>query len=425
VPRTAQPRAEAAALAVARPRLAVRTPFAHLAPVVVIGLDSITGLHTARILAGYGVSVIGVARNSTHPCCRTNVCDRVLTADTTGPRLIAALIRLGRTLAERAVLIPCTDLSVLLTSRHRDALAPWFHFSLPAADVVEMLVDKASFYAFAQREGLPIPPTFILRSPGDAEAAARALNFPVVLKPAVKTPEWERSASAKAYRASSAEELLRLARRCAEWSDCLIAQEWIPGVDSDHYTCNCYFSTDSEPLVTFTTRKLRQWPPFGGEACLSEENDNPSVVHETLALFGKVNLRGLGYLEVKRDARTGEHLIIEPNIGRPTGRSAAAEAAGVELLYTLYCDLLGHPLPAHRKQTYRGVKWIHARRDFQSALYHWWRGELTASEWLRSLRGRKTEALFSWRDPLPFWADIARVALDFRGKRQRRSAHGD
>jgi D-aspartate ligase len=408
-----------------RPRLAVHAPLADLPPVVVIGLDCITGLQTARILAGYGVSVIGVARSASHPCCRTNVCDRVLTADITGDGLIAALVHLGRSLGERAVLIPCTDLSVLLISRNRDALAPWFHFSLPAADVVEMLVDKASFFAFAQREGLPIPPTFILRAPGDAQAAARALRFPVVLKPAVKTLEWERSAGVKAFRVSNVEEMLTLAGRCAEWSDCLIAQEWIPGVDSDHYTCNCYFGTDSEPLVTFTTRKLRQWPPFGGEACLSEESRNPTVVRETLALFGKVHHRGLGYLEMKRDARTGEHLIIEPNIGRPTGRSAAAEAAGVELLYTLYCDLLGHPLPSHRQQTYRGVKWIHARRDFQSALYYWWRGELSASEWLRSVRGPKTDALFSWRDPLPFWADMARVALDLRRKRQRRTARGD
>src|SRR5690606_3516612 len=121
---------------------------------------------------------------------------------------------------------------------------------------------------------------------------------------------------------------------------------------------NAYFAEHGEPLVTLTTRKLRQWPPTGGQACLSVEVDDEAVRAATIQLFRKVRHRGLGYLEMKRDARTGEYLIIEPNIGRPTGRSATAEAAGVELLHTMYCDALGLPLPAARTQTYRGTKWI-------------------------------------------------------------------
>jgi len=39
---------------------------------VVIGLDSITGLQTARVLAGHGIPVLGVVRNPHHPGCRTN-----------------------------------------------------------------------------------------------------------------------------------------------------------------------------------------------------------------------------------------------------------------------------------------------------------------------------------------------------------------
>lgn len=389
-------------------------------PAIIIGLDCATGLQTARILAGYGIPVVGIARDPKHPCCRTTVCKRIIAADTAGPGLISSLVRLGPSLGGSAVLIPCTDMSVLLVSRHREALADWFRIALPDPDVVEMLVDKARFYAFAQQEGLPIPTTFFLRSPEDTATAARILRFPAVLKPAIKTPEWERHAAAKVYRVSSAEELLHLYSHCAAWTECLVVQEWIEGADTDHYTCNCYFSTESEPLVTFVTRKLRQWPVFGGEACLSEESRNETVLQETVRLFRKACHHGLGYLEMKQDTRTGEYLIIEPNIGRPTGRSATAEAAGVELLYTMYCDILDRPLPVHREQAYRGMKWVHFRRDFQAALYHWWNGNLTLFTWLRSLRGPKTEALFSWRDPVPFWADLFRVTLDLALHRKGR-----
>jgi len=109
---------------------------------------------------------------------------------------------------------------------------------------------------------------------------------------------------------------------------------------------------------------------------------------------------------MKQDTRTGKHYIIEPNIGRPTGRSAISEAGGVELLYTKYCDLVGRPLPANRQQQYKGVKWIYFRRDLQSAFAYWRQGKLTLKDWAASWRGKKVDALFSRSDPAPFIYDF-------------------
>jgi predicted ATP-grasp superfamily ATP-dependent carboligase len=126
---------------------------------------------------------------------------------------------------------------------------------------------------------------------------------------------------------------------------------------------------------------------------------------QTVELFTSVRLRGLGYLEMKRDAHSGQYRIIEPNIGRPTGRSAIAEAGGVPLIYSMYCDLAGLPLPARREQTYRGAKWIYFKNDLASSWHYWQKGELTVREWVRSLRGHKRDAVFSRSDPLPFLLD--------------------
>ncbi len=78
----------------------------------------------------------------------------------------------------------------------------------------------------------------------------------------------------------------------------------------------------------------------------------------------------------------------------------------MELVYTMYCDALGRSLPANRVQTYGGVKWLYLRQDFQSALVHWRRGDLTIADWYRSLRGKKVYALFSLNDPGPFLWDL-------------------
>jgi len=199
-------------------------------------------------------------------------------------------------------------------------------------------------------------------------------------------------------------------------------QEWIEGTDSDLYSCNCYFNTDAQPLVTFISRKLRQWPPEIGVSSLGEECRNDIVLHESIRLFAGVGYRGLGYVEMKRDARTGKHFIIEPNIGRPTGRSAIAEAGGVDLLYAAYCDIVQQPLPANIVQKYGGAKWIYLGRDIQSALYYWRRGELTIGQWLRSWRGRKKDAVFSWNDLGPFWGDLRKSINVIMGRRRRAAA---
>ncbi|HUF76692.1 MAG TPA: polysaccharide deacetylase family protein [Longimicrobiales bacterium] len=397
------------------------------APAVVIGLDSSTGLQSARILARHGIPVIGVASDRSHPCCRTNVCARIVTTEPGESGLIRTLERLGPELArnattsDAAVLFPCADATVLLISRNRSRLLPWFRYALPDEEVVELLADKERFYRYAQREGLPIPDTRFLKSREDALEAGRTLRFPCVVKPPVKTPEWRSLARAKAFVARSAAELIELFDALSTSRRCLIAQALIEGPDREHYTCNCYLDEASRPLVTFVSRKLRQWPPDVGEGCLSVEARNDTVLDATVSLFRNLGHHGLGYLEMKRNGETGEYLIIEPNVGRPTGRSSNAEAAGVELLHTQYCELLGRPLPASREQQYRGVKWVHTRRDVQSALHRINRGELTVRGWLDSWRGPLFHALFSWRDSRPFFADFVRAG---RGLLKRGASHG-
>ncbi|HSL29607.1 MAG TPA: hypothetical protein VK900_10440 [Anaerolineales bacterium] len=375
----------------------------------VIGLDCITGLQTARILAHHGIPVIALAKDLQHFCCQTNVCERIIRANTANEEFIEVLENLGPELPQKAVLFPCTDMSVLMLSRHRERLAVWYHVVLPEPDVVEMLMDKVRFYTYAQEKGLPIPRTFFLRSRADAENAAEKLAFPCIMKPPMKTPTWEQNTRVKVYKVNDREEFLGLYDRCSNWADLLMIQEWIEGSDANLYSCNCYFDACSEPLVTFIARKIRQWPPETGTSCLGEECRNDVVLEESIRLFRSVDYRGLGYVEMKRDERTGKHYIIEPNIGRPTGRSAISEAGGVELLYTKYCDVLNLPLPPNRKQEYKGAKWIYLQHDIPSAIHYWKRGKLTVGEWWRSVRGPKRDAVLSWSDPVPFLHSLRKV----------------
>ena len=390
---------------------------------VVVGMDDLRGVYAARTLARHGVPVIGICQDPKSYGVRSRACQRIITAKGSDG-LIEVLIELAPELDSKAIIVPCTDTSVVTLSSQRSQLERSYSLALPSAECVALLTDKVRFLTYASENHLPIPETRILYTRRDAEEAAAELRFPCVLKPPdSRSPRWLNKTHQKAIKIDDCGSLLSTYDRLSPYADALIAQRWIEGSDSNHYVCNCYLGRKSEPLVTFVLRKLRQWPPLTGDGSLNEEYRDDEVLNTTVRIFQELNYRGLGELEFKRDESSGRPLIIEPNIGRATGRFALAEGSGVELLYTMYCDLAGWPLPESREQHYRGIKWVFLRRDLMSAFCSWRRGEISLSEWYRSLRGRKVYALFSWTDPGPFLADLVRAArlLLTRHEREKRT----
>jgi predicted ATP-grasp superfamily ATP-dependent carboligase len=378
------------------------------------------GLQLARILEERGVDVIGLTSNRAYYTTPTRACREVYLTDTGSEGLVDYLIDLAGRFQQKPVLFPCQDSNVLIVSRHREALEKWYRILLPDARMVEMLADKAEFHPFAREQGFRVPETFVLLERADAEVAATEMVFPCVLKPFRGVSTWTMNTNEKAFRANSPEELLALYDRCSGWAPVLVAQRWVQGTDADLISVNATYSRDGRPLATFVARKIRQWPPGTGKSSSGEEVRNDAALADALRLFDHVGLRGLGYVEFKQDARTSELFIIEPNIGRPTGRSAIAEAGGVELHFTAYCEAAGLPLPEARTQVYTGAKWINLLRDTQSAWYYWRRGELSLADWVRSVRGRKSFAIWALRDPAPFAAAVLSAARGAVAKRSLR-----
>lgn len=382
---------------------------------VVVGLDCITGLQTARILAARGVPVVGVVANRGHWAAHTRSCEQIVASPLAGPRLLETLHRVSARWAGPAVVLPCTDASVAYLSRERELLPEGYRLPLSPHPTVTMLMDKESFGEYAARAGLPAPRTLALSSRDEAEEAAATLGYPCLLKPASKSASWLQQTRAKAFVANDSRQLLSTYDRVAPWSTPMLAQEWVDGPESALYSCNAYFDESGQPLVTFVARKVRQWPPEVGTSASGEECREDEVLRMTLELFGGLGFHGLAYLELKRDSRTGRLMIIEPNVGRPTGRSAIAEAGGVELVYTAYRHALGMSLPSARTQRYAGARWVDIRRDAQAALVGRRRGTLSLLQWARWLAGPKAHAIWSANDPAPFAVDLAQAGVTGAG----------
>ncbi|MGA8262920.1 MAG: hypothetical protein WB779_00600, partial [Ignavibacteriaceae bacterium] len=367
---------------------------------VYVGLDSFPALATIRHLASKRIPVIGIAQDRKDHNCRTNSVEEIIYTNKSNEELIVTLEKLGERLSQKAVLITGEEPNVQVVSRYRERLEKYFHIIMPEKETVETLVDKILFIEYAQKTGLPIPKSFIIRDHNDINCAGDEITYPAILKPTLRSPKWVEHTKKKAFKVESKSELIKYYEEYKEFGSGFLVQEWISGPDTNHFTCNLYFNRQSELLVTFVSKKIRQWPPETGQGSIGIEAQNDIVLNETINLFRNLNWRGLGYLDMKYDDRLGKYLIVEPNILRPTGRSTTAEAGGVELIYTMYCDAVGLPLPENRSQKYGDAKWVHLRRDFQAFLYLRKRGELTFKEWRNSLKGKKNHSLFSFKDPL-------------------------
>jgi D-aspartate ligase len=373
-----------------------RKPYA-----VVIGLHP-TALGVIRSLTREKVQCIALFDNPALPSAATRLCRRKIRCRVTEPRdLVTALLALARDFTEPAVLFPCGDTDVLAVSQYRDVLADSYRFVLPDHENLARLIDKTQFALAAIEEGLPIPRTSVVRCSGDVEAAVTSAHFPCLIKPWRITAQWEAATNCrKALWVHSVDELRTLYKAVCDTEPRLLVQDWIEGRDDDIYATFVYFNRQSQPLVSFGSRKLRQWPPLLGCTSAAVPHHDPGLERRTVTILQRMGLQGLGSIEWKRDAQTGRYLIVEPTVGRCDLNSPVSLLSRLNVPYLAYCDAAGLPLPSMKAQPRAGC-WIQEEYEIFSVLYYRRYGELTLREWWRSLKGNPTCAYWSWRDPMP------------------------
>ena len=382
-------------------------------PAVVVGIG-LTGLGMVRSLRDprnpLSMPITAIDSDLRQPTAYTRLCAKVHCPDVDGEGLVDSLIEQGRRRSERPVLLLSQDLAVLTVAKHQHTLSSFYRFSVPTADVTDLLMDKSRFGEYATRHGFNVPRTFAINGADDLEPALAGLRFPCVLKPIYRNSAWSERGYPKGFVCQTAAQLRAAYGQVSDVQSSFVAQEWIPGDDSEIYFCLAYFDEQSRPVATFTGRKLRQWPLAAGNTSLAEASGIPSIKQETVRLFETIKFRGLGSVEFKRDPRTGEFKIMEPTVGRANLQSETATANGVNLTWIAYAHLTGLDCGRIRLRP-RPAIWINEFTDLQSGMARVGRGELSLGSWMRSYRRPRYYAWFSWKDPLPAVVMGTRLAV--------------
>jgi D-aspartate ligase len=299
---------------------------------------------------------------------------------------------------EPPVLYYDNDRDLLLVSRHRERLARGFRFVVPAADLVEDLVDKARFQALAERLGLPVPRA-VRCSAGDL-GGDPGLRYPLIVKPRSRhRGGWTRVVGAKAAHIDGRAALARLGHQLPDPSIELLVQEAVPGPEDRIESYHVYVDEGDRVVGEFTGRKLRTYPRAYGFSTAVTVTDSPEVRELGRETVQALGLRGVAKVDVKRgpDGRLG---LLEVNPRFNLWHHPGA-CAGVNLPALVHARVVGHPAPAPPAAR-AGVTWC-SPHDLQAARAQ----GLGMLSWLRWVARCEATSGFAWDDPFP----IPRAAL--------------
>jgi predicted ATP-grasp superfamily ATP-dependent carboligase len=261
---------------------------------------------------------------------------------------------------------------------------------------LRLLTNKSEMALTAKANGIPAPETSFPQSRNDVVKFLEDARFPVMLKGANPLLPF---GTIKEIINDPKQLFERFDQGAAAGRPNLILQEYIPGGDGSVWMCNGYFNQDSDCLATFTGKKLRQWPPHAGVACLAVCEPNETVAATTRRFLKAVGYQGLVGIGYRHDARDGLYKVLDVN-PRVSGVFRLFVAAdGMDIARVAYLGLTRQGVPPIVIPP--GRKWM-MEEDFISAFQYAMQGKLTFKQWRESLRGVQEWLWLSRDDVMPF-----------------------
>jgi D-aspartate ligase len=367
----------------------------------------ITGLAVARSLGRRGVPVIGLDREDSGYGLHsryTTVAGRCPYPLEDERGFIDLLLEIGSALKQKAVLFPCLDEWVFAVARHASELSEYFILPFSDLETVERILDKNLLYHKCEKRRIPIPRTFYVGEQSPEEIASE-IGFPCIVKPALQR-EFTNEFGEKVLRAESRQAFLALCERAGHHA--LLAQEIVgAGIDSFYSLCS-YIGRDGQPKGLFVGRKLEQYPPDFGTACLVDSRYVEEIVERGVDILKQFGYHGISEVEFIYDEKSRDFKLLDINtrvwkwIGLPIH-------AGIDLPWLAYADAVFGNVEAAGVQR-DGLRWVYSK-DYialRRARAGMDETTLTRKDWLELMAGQPAssgeivDAVLASDDPEPF-----------------------
>lgn len=391
-------------------------------PAVVLGIDTPTGLAIVRDLGAHGVRVYGIAREKGALGMWSRYLYQGLLRADGEAALIEQLCEIGQRLG-RACLFAISENDIAMLNRYRDRLVS---YQLMFADEARMtrVLNKEQTYAAAVKIGMRVPRTEQVGSIAEVLEIAASLHYPVVLKWANPNDVMHALSAAglpldKTHYCYSSAELLAYLRQYEAVGIYPLIQEYCAGYGLGQFV----LMRDGVAHYVFQHRRVHEWPPEGGFSSLCESvalSSHSALMVKSIALLRDLEWEGVAMVEYRHDPATGESALMEIN-GRFWGSLPLAYHAGASFPWLNYC-LFGKS-DAVAQQPYRsGLRCRFMVPETKRLMRILFQKERIADKNLLFrrraqlgvyladfIRPQTRYYVFEWRDPAPFFGDIANM----------------
>ncbi len=372
-------------------------------PVVVLKTEHYGGLGIMRSLGRLGISVYGVDRARHFPAMQSRFCRKSFRWDIDdAPFEDSAefLLSLSKRFKKRAILIPTSDETTMLVAQCADVLKEGFMFPYQPAGLIRSLCHKKEMYFLARRHGIPIPDSYFPASRNEALQLSETLSYPLLLK---RIDRRKLHLAGKAVLVHNAEQLMEKYDGMEDdGNPNIMIQKYIPGRDDCAWTFNGFFDKNSDCLVAFTGKKIRQYPIYAGMMSLGISRWNEMVASSAQEFMKAIGYHGIVDIDFRFDAQDERFkvLAVNPRIGATfrlfVGRN------GMDVVRALYLALTDQQVSP--TVPWENRKWIVEDNDLLSSYRYVRDRKLSFSGWIHSFRGINEAGYFAFDDPVPFFS---------------------
>lgn len=391
-------------------------------PAIVWGVETQIGLGIIRELGRAGIPVIALAKSERAIGLASKYVMHGEIALTPAPALLEQFRALSAKFGD-CFAFAIAEADVAFLAMHRSELGR-VRPLVPDSNALAHVLDKARTLEIAQRLGIGVPRTALVREAGEIESACQAFRMPVVLKwanPNAVAPllRQVRLPLEKAEIAKSAEELRSALRRYDSIGQWPLVQEYCAGYGLGQF----FFMHEGVALRRFQHRRIAEWPPEGGFSSVCDAvplSEHAELQERSIALLKNIGWDGVAMVEYRYDPATRRANLMEIN-GRYWGSYPLAVQAGAGFaLYSYHVQGLRarFALPAPREDLRSRMVATELKRLFRIWLQP---GKIKAPSFERHpiletwrfvadfANPRARYYVFELDDPLPFLQDVKNV----------------
>ncbi len=397
---------------------------------VVLGLCT-SGASIVRNLARKGYEVWGITENKSDEGLNSRYGQKIISPDCEHDfsAWLQFMIDLSKKIKGRPALIPTGDKYVVAIEKSIEKLLPYFRMHQSPKRMHTKLTSKIEQVRLAKEHQFPMPISTEVKSCNELISFYNKVACPILIKPEFSY-FWHGDEArhaldgAKILVASSEEEAKKIYALARPYSKRLLAQEMIPGPDTDLFYWTGIIGRNKKAGGGLVGKKVRVVPPGKGSASFVQLVNIPEIEAQCEKFLVSIGYRGICGIEVKYDARNKKYKLIEINpryglwddIGIPVGINLAKEAVD---------DLYGDS-PAKKRPTSFNQRWVALHRDIQ--VYPAYRREtnLGLFSWLHSLQRPIVVNDFPLLTDMPYALNNARLYfMRFLGKIRENSHKGE